>query len=224
VRDAALAFALTVTTDGRGDYLLQAIDSLRVSLDPWPEWRVVVDDSGDSAYGIMLHRRYEPDFTICPHSSRRGLAAAVRLAWTLALATPARYVFHAEDDFIYREPVDLAGMARLLDENPHLAQVVLKRQPWGEQEIAAGGQIEVAPDEYVDREGFVEHRRLFSFNPSLIRREAIELALAEPGDGLERGITDTLLAHGYSFAYYGARNDGPRCEHIGVRRSEGHRW
>lgn len=219
-----MSFALTVTTDGRGDYLLQAIDSLRVSLDPWPSGRCMVDDSGDQDYTDMLRERYEPDFTICPHSSRRGLAAAVRLAWMQALATPARYVFHAEDDFTYREPVDLARMARLLDENPHLAQVVLKRQPWGEDEIAAGGQIEVAPDEYTARDGFVEHRRLFSLNPSLIRREAIELALAEPGDGLERGITDTLLAHGYSFAYYGARKDPPRCEHIGVRRAAGYRW
>jgi len=218
-----MSFALTVTTDGRGDYLLQAIDSLRVSLDPWPEWRCMVDDSGDPAYAAML-RRCHRDFLIRAHTGRHGLAAAVRSAWLLAFAGRSRYIFHAEDDFIYREPVDLAGMARLLDENPHLAQVVLKRQPWGEDEIAAGGQIEVAPSEYTDREGFVEHRRLFSLNPSLIRREAIELALAEPGDGLERGITDTLLEHGYSFAYWGARKDAPRCEHIGVRRSEGYRW
>jgi hypothetical protein len=217
------SFALAVTTDGRSDYLLQAIDSLRVSLDPWPEWRYMLDDSGDPAYTAMLVRCY-PDFPIAAHSPRRGLAAAVGSVWRMALETSARYVFHAEDDFTYREPVDLVGMARVLEENPHLAQVVLKRQPWSEEEIAAGGQIEVAPEEYADRKGFVEHRRLFSLNPSLIRREAIELALTEPGDGLERGITDTLLRHGYSFAYWGARKDPPRCWHIGERRSEGYRW
>lgn len=219
-----LSFALTVTTDGRGDYLLQAIDSLRVSLQPWPECRVMVDDSGDPEYRAMLHRRYAPEFTVAPQAVRHGLAAAVRLAWELVLISDARYIFHAEDDFTYREPVDLAGMARLLDEHPHLAQVVLKRQPWGEDEITAGGQIEVAPDDYTDRKGFVEHRRLFSFNPSLIRRDAIKLALGQPGFGLERGVTDTLLHHGYSFAYWGARTDAPRCEHIGIHRSKGYRW
>jgi hypothetical protein len=120
--------------------------------------------------------------------------------------------------------VDLQGMAQVLEQNPHLAQIVLKRQPWSEEEIAAGGQIEAAPEDYTDREGFVEHRRLFSFNPSLVARETLRLALAEPGDGLERGVTDTLLRHGYSFAYWGARDDPPRCEHIGARRSEGYRW
>jgi hypothetical protein len=206
-------------TDGRRDYFEQTFASCREmipSFDP-----VIIDDSGDADYGAWLDTL---GYHVAHHEQREGLAAAVRTAWTLALGAGAQFIWHQEDDFVLTEPVPIEAMERTLLAHPALAQLVLKRQPWSEEEIAAGGQIEIAPDEYVDREGFVEHLRLFSLNPSLIRREVIECALAEPGDGLERGITDTLLVHGYTFAYWGARKDPPRCWHIGERRSEGYRW
>lgn len=152
------------------------------------------------------------------------MAAAVRTAWTVALNAGAEFIWHQEDDFVLTEPLPVKAMERTLNDFPLLAQLVLKRQPWSEEEKAAGGQIELAPEEYTDREGFVEHRRLFSFNPSLIRAEAARVALENPGDGLERGVTDALLAARFCFGYWGVREDPPRCEHIGERRSEGYRW
>ena len=216
-----LALAQVLITDGRGAYLERTLDSCCEyfpNFDP-----IIVDDSGHPDYATWLELQ-SPGYHFLHHEERQDMAQAVRMAWTVALAAGAGFIWHQEDDFVLTEPVDIEGMAETLRRNPLLAQLVLKRQPWSEEEIAAGGQIEVAPGDYTDREGFVEHRRLFSFNPSLIRREAIEAALADPGDGLERGVTDAMLAAGYSFAYWGAREDPPRCTHIGERRSSGYRW
>jgi hypothetical protein len=211
-----------VITDGRDEYLKRTLASCWEMIPGFSP--IIVDDSGKHRESPDWLLDRWPANQLIRHSERKGMAAAVRTAWTAAVGRPGEFIWHEEDDFILNEPVDIAAMAATLRDNPHLAQLVLKRQPCSAEEIAAGGQIETAPEEYTDREGFVEHRRLFSFNPCLIRREAIELALAEPGDGLERGVTDTLLRHGYSFGYFGARGDPPRCHHIGEIRSAGYRW
>lgn len=216
-----MSVTFAVITDGRGDYFERTIESCCEFIPRFDP--IIVDDSGDPDYAEWL-REGSPGYHFVHHEERQGMAQAVKTAWTVALGTGAEFVWHQEDDFILSEPVLIHAMGETLRANPHLAQLVLKRQPWSDEEKAAGGQIELSPGDYTDCEGFVEHRRLFSFNPSLIRREVIELALAEPRAGLEGEVTDTLLAHGYSFAYWGARDDPPRCEHIGARRSEGYRW
>jgi GT2 family glycosyltransferase len=210
---------LAVTTDGRSDYLLRATNSLWVSLKPWPAWRCMVDDSGNAP--AELRERYE-DFTILPHAHRRGFAAAVESVWRLALQTPCEYVFHAEDDFVYPEPVDLEGMGRLLDENPQLAQVALKRQPVNDEERAAGGFMETRPPEtWIQREGFVEHMLNFTTNPCLIPRRFIEECLRFAWPKTEPEVTRFALEHGWTFAYLGRVEDPPRVEHIGETRSAG---
>jgi len=213
--------ALAVTTDGRGDCLLQAIDSLRVSLDPWPEVRCMVDDSGDPAYTAMLRQRY-PDFEIVAHEQRRGFAATVESVWRLTVQTPCDHVFHAEDDFTYREPVDLPALARLLDEHSHLAQIALKRDPVNDEERAAGGFMQTRPPEtWTQREGFVEHVLNFTTNPSLIPVRVIGLALGDGCPLTEPNVTGMLLENGYGFGYLGRTEDRPRVEHIGHERMAG---
>ncbi len=206
-------------TDGRREYMERTLASCQEMI---PEFApIIVDDSGDAEYAAWLDGL---GAQVVHHPERQGLAAAVRTGWTEALKTDAEFVWHHEDDFTLTMPVEIHAMARVLCLHPYLAQLVLKRQPWSEEEITAGGQIEVAPGDYVDRHGFVEHGRLFSFNPCLIPRHVVELALQEPSDGLERGVTDTLTRHLYRFAYWGARDDPPRCHHIGEHRSAGYRW
>jgi hypothetical protein len=190
-----------ILTDGRTQYLEQCLKSLLPTLEAFPHF--VIDDSGDK---------------------RRGMAGAVRACWERALESGADHYFHVEEDFTFENQSPLTEMVEVLERNPRLAQVVLKRNPWSDEEIRAGGQIEISPEDYEDRDGFVAHRKLFSFNPSVIPRRVLELCLAEPGDGLESGFTATLLAHGYEFAYFGKREDPPRCTHIGLERSRDYRW
>lgn len=235
-----MTIALTITTDGRGELLEQAAQSLTEHLrsDGHALTIHLHDDSGDPEYSRWLEGRF-PDFSLMTGERRKGLAGAVRAVWTKALEDPAvEFVLHLEDDFLLTDDLDLGQLAEILRSRDDLASVTLKRQPVSPGEIDAGGQIELAEKEgetfeewhVISYEDDVDtdlgwatlHHRLFSFNPSLIRRAAIEKALTAPVT-LEREVTDVLLASGYTFAYLGRKDDAPRCRHIGEHRSPGYR-
>lgn len=142
-------------------------------------------------------------------------SGAVNEAWS---QVDADYLLHVEEDFLLTEPVDFEAMARVLDANENLAHLVLKRQPWNGDEVAAGGIIEQRPHDYIDREHYVEHRNFFSLNPGLVPRRVFSQGFPE---GSEPAITQRLLEQGYHFGYWGKRSDPPRCLHIGEHRSVG---
>lgn len=131
-------------------------------------------------------------------------------------------MWHAEEDFTYNAPVDVAAMMDVLDADHRLAHLVLKRQPWNGDEIAAGGIIEQWPQDVMDRETagnpWVEHCKFFSLNPCLVPRRVFELGFPE---GSEPAMTELLLGKGFYFGYWGARSDPPRVTHIGELRSAG---
>jgi hypothetical protein len=205
--------ALVVVGDGRYAYQEQALASLRehVPCGTFCYWRVVDDSGGPSP---MV---FTGDWGVIRHPQRRGLAAAVQSAW-VGLPGHIDWVFHWEEDFVLTGPLELDRMVKTLEANPRLAQLVLKRQPGCPSEAAAGGIIEQHPDQYTDRDGWVEHQRIFSLNPCLIPRRVVDLGWPTSN---EAGFTDQLIAAGWSFGFWGARNDPPRCWHIGVERSSG---
>lgn len=205
--------ALVVVGDGRYGYLERALESLRahVPSGTFSYWRVV-DDSG-GPWPVA----FEGDWDVIRHPSRRGLAAAVQSAWA-GLPGGIDWVLHWEEDFLLTGPVEFDQMVKTLEANPHLAQLVLKRQPGSPAEAAAGGIIEQHPDDYVDRAGWVEHQRIFSLNPCLIPRAVVDLGWPVTN---EAGFTDQLVEAGWSFGFWGARDDPPRCWHIGDQRSSG---
>lgn len=131
-------------------------------------------------------------------------------------------MFHAEEDFTYNEPVDLEPMMDVLDAEHRLAHLVLKRQPWNGDEIAAGGIIEQWPHDVTDRvtcgHAWTEHCKFFSLNPCLVPRRVFGLGFPE---GSEPAMTEILLDRGFYFGYWGARQDPPRVTHIGEYRSVG---
>jgi hypothetical protein len=172
--------------------------------------------------------RVEATTVIDDSEHHMGMAGAVKAAWKWALDENADYLFHVEEDFLFRDRIPLYYMVTILRNFPHLAQLVLKRQPWSAEEKQAGGRMQMNPELYKQRGyakmSWVEHRWLFSLNPCLIPRRTLELEW-EPGDGgAERSITDACLNAGLRFAYYGHRDDPPRCEHVGYQRSAGYRW
>jgi len=207
-----MSVALVVVTDGRWSYLNQMFGSAGQWLTyPFSHVRVV-DDSGGPGPGSW------PDgVEVVRHPLRRGLAAAVQSAWA-GLPDDVEFVFHVEEDFVFTEPVDIDGMAMVLKEHGRLAQLVLKRQPWSPEEQAAGGIIEMHPHRYRQQGGWVEHQRIFSLNPCLIPREVVDMGWPA---GNEAEMTTRLVAAGWSFGFWGRRDDPPRCLHIGARRSAG---
>lgn len=205
--------ALVVVSDGRLEYLDACLQTVRQYLvSPVITHARLVSDSGVRG----IHRRAE-GFEVIDHPERRGLAAAVQSAWA-DLPGDIDFVFHLEEDFILTAPVEIELMAKTLEATPGLAQLVLKRQAWSVEERAAGGIIEMHPDQYTDRAGWVEHRRIFSLNPCLIPRPLVDLGWPATN---EAGFTEQLVASGWRFGFWGARDDPPRCLHIGVHRSAG---
>ncbi|MEH3055545.1 MAG: hypothetical protein PGN13_16330 [Patulibacter minatonensis] len=157
-----------------------------------------------------------------------GFRGAMALAWRLAAATGAKWVFHAELDFTYPAPVPLDDMIAVLDENPHLSQMSLKRQPVNAEERAAGGIVELSPDEYLqfgDGRGYrwIETTRFsFTCNPSVYRAELCELGWpdAEHSEGL---FSARLRGQGLRTGIWGELYDEPRTIHIGdVRAGTGY--
>jgi hypothetical protein len=153
-----------------------------------------------------------------------GLAGAVNAAWDWGRDLDVDYLFHVEEDFEFVTPIDVPKMQTVLDRNPRLAQLVLKRQPWSPPEHAAGGIIEQNPDAYTDRTSqgieWVEHTQIFSLNPCLIPRSTLERGW--PG-GNEAQFTTEAVADGLTFGFYGARTDTPRVIHVGIERGAGWR-
>lgn len=163
--------------------------------------------------------------TIDDSDHQLGMAGAVQAAWAWALSEDAEYLFHIEEDFRFEQPAPLKPMQKILDQNPHLAQVVLKRQPWSADEIASGGIIETKPGAYTQCENWVEHSEVFSLNPCLIPRRTLELGWPSGplGVGNESGFTKKCLDVGMRFAFYGRIEDPPRVRHVGHHHGDGWR-
>jgi hypothetical protein len=191
----------------RGDlYLPQCEDSLNAHLRPINE-SVVIDDR---------------DHTL-------GMAGAVQAAWDWALTAEVDYLLAVEEDFVFLADVDLSMLAAILDWDQTLAQVVLLREPFSPLEIAAGGIVHLDPFLYTEESfgpgcTFLRHGAIrdwgWSCNPCLIPRRVLEMSYPDTN---EQGMTRQCLDAGLQFAFYGARDDPPRCRHIGAVRGQGWR-
>lgn len=170
--------------------------------------RIIIDDAGPDPI-------IAPKFTVVRHETKQGLAATVRDAWSRVWTCD--YLAHFEEDFLLTAPVDLDAMIAVLTEDPKLAQLSLKRDAVNADERDAGGFVEMQPDAYRDRAGWLEHQVIFTLNPCLIPRWVLDVTAGD----LERPMTDALLAHDpeIRFGIWGDRGDPPAINHIGTQRS-----
>jgi hypothetical protein len=213
---------LLVMTDGRLDCIEQTIESARENLLGQVTYKVIHDDTGDEAHRDYLRGAF-PDFEVIGQPTRQGFGGAIRSAWAHLLRRNERFIFHLEDDFTFNEPLPLYMMERVLDRNPGLVQLALRRQPWNDAERAAGGIVEQHPDDYLDcSDGiseWLEHRRFFTTNPSLYRTTLTAKGWPE-GDHSE-GLFGIKLCESPAtrFGYWGRRTDPPKVHHIGEHRA-----
>jgi hypothetical protein len=218
--------ALVVFTDGRVDCIDQTIRSAAKNLHGSITTKLINDDSDDPEYRLWLRQNFEPlGFRLIPPAEgRQGFGGAIRHAWAhLKSETREPFVFHLEDDFTFNRPVDLDAMAFTLVNHPNLVQLALRRQPWNDEESAAGGIVEQHPHDYtqlMDEHGaaWLEHRRFFTTNPSIYRRSLLQRTWPE-GEHSEGLFThDLLRSEKTRFAFWGHRNDDPWVTHIGHQR------
>lgn len=194
-----MRYTLLFITDGRDQYAQQTLVSALVNL-PSPEKVVVVDDRAH----IL------------------GFAGAIQHGWDQILETDAEFIFHLEADFTFNQPVELEAMASLAAD-PHIAQVCLKRQAWNPQEVQAGGIVELNPDDFEEgqHEGhtYTAHRRFFSTNPSVYRRDIAERGWPQEANSEGKfGIGVFEDPHVVS-TFWGGKFDAPLVHHIGDTRA-----
>lgn len=195
-----MSVAVLLISDGRHDYLAQTLRSMATYL-PAVDQLVHVDD----------------------RDHKLGFDGAIDAGWQRINGTSVDWVFHLEADFIFNGPVELEAMISILERQPHLAQVALKRQPWNDRERAAGGIVEQHPDEYDECQDdefiWTEHRRFFTTNPSVYSAKLCRLGW--PREKHSEGVfTHRLLADPLlRFAFLGGKFDPPRVTHIGAERA-----
>lgn len=204
-------FALVVTSH-RGDlYLPETLEIARQML-PWDRFtkRIAHLDGGGKVPSPL--GKPESDVGIVVSPWKRGLAQAVSAVWRTA--ADVDFVFHLEEDFHLLEPVDLDGMADVI-ERDNLAQMCLYRQPWTPQEAAAGGYMRLHAG-YEQRAEYVFNRRCFSLNPCLIPAHVIR-------EGWPHGneAEQTARWEDAGFGVWGQLDDPPRCLHVGAEGGMG---
>jgi len=223
--------ALLVITDGRGDYLERTVASAEEMLVGPIAERWMYDDSDDDEHREWLRGRF-PQFRHFDAGPRQGFGGAIRAAWARLLAeSDARFVFHLEADFTFNLPVDLTWMRDTLEDRPYLAQLALLRQPWNPAERAAGGIVQMHPDDYTQVVGsrgaaWLEHRRHFTTNPCMYRRALMETGWPAGGEsegrfglGLFALGFDGVAGADVRCGYWGTWNSPPWVHHIGDERA-----
>lgn len=219
----AAVIDVLVMTDGRDAELHTTLLSVdRHVLAPAGEvW--MHDDTGDDTHRDMLTDRY-PRARVIGSGPRRGFGGAIAYAWAVVAAcTRSTWLFHVEGDFKFRRHVDLAAMAATLAAHPHLVQMALRRQPWSSAEVAAGGVVEQAPDDYADQEWvghrWLEHRRFYTTNPHVVPMRLVRQGWPAGSQSEGRFAAHLFGANPDARAgYWGARSDPPWVEHIGLQR------
>jgi len=216
--------ALLVMTDGREE-IYRTIPYAEAMLSGPISEKWIHDDSGDPANTARLRRLF-PDWNVISTVHRAGFGGAIRSAWqTLRLLSDTDYIFHLEDDFEISRLIPLNSMARILTLEPHLVQLALRRQPWNQEELAAGGIVEQHPEDWTDHEldglEWLSSRRNFTTNPCLYRRSLIAETEWPEGPYSEGRYSIGLLAADelLRFGYYGSRSSGEMCRHVGTHRN-----
>lgn len=209
---------LVVISDGRGELLVRTTRALQEHLIGNVDYSLLIDDSGSPEYAAWLDSLY-PSFQIVHHEYRRGFAGAVISAWDNLPVCD--YVLTCEDDMVLREDVRLSDMVEILDANPSLSQVVLKRQAWNEHEIAAGGIVEMHPSDYHDVHthgiAWTQHYRYYSTNVNLMPYRITRLGWPNV-EHSEGHFGARLKEYGYSFGMLHHKFHVPVVEHIGLQR------
>jgi hypothetical protein len=163
-----------VLTDGRKDLISQTIPSWEERAFGHFSDKIILDDSGDRDYRQWLAKEF-PSFEVVPSRERRGgYINAMTKLFSIVRECGADYNFHLEDDFTLNAPLNMNDMLGVLDNNKHLAQMSIMRQPWYDIEIRFGGVLQyyVAAGKKIvpkTKNGlqWSEHRLYYTCNPNI---------------------------------------------------------
>lgn len=196
-------WTLLIRDHGRWQYLERCIESIdrEIGLDFFD--RRILSEDGHTV-------DFQEFKCLSTGKDRQGLSANLAQAWG-ALDTDDEWVFDVESDFVI-EDAPLTEMAATLDAFRNVANMVLVRQPWNQEEIRAGSVLKTRRAHFDDMGGWLKHDRGFWLNPYVAHASLLRSLCP----GVETDLTNQCKARGLEFAYWGGRNDPPRCWHIGA--------
>ncbi len=226
-RADATGIALVVVGHGRRDCIKRAIPELESQVTGPIERRLISDDSGDDAYRRWLRREFTA-WEVIGSGPNVGFGEHMRRLWWFLGDVDEPWAFTWEEDFVPNRPIDLAAMADVMRQRPHLVQMALRRQPWSPKEVRAGGVVEQRPHRYEDHDDgdhhWLEHNLFFTTNPSLMSTRWIRHNRWPNGRNSEANFTRRLFGrdNGLRSGYWGARTDAPWITHDGERTGRGY--
>lgn len=152
-----------------------------------------------------------------------GFAGAIAEGWRQVLDTGCEYVFHAELDFTYQQPVPVDAMVDVLDVRPYLVQMSLMRQPVNASEKKAGGIVQQNPNAFAEftcgKHSWMEQRVYFTTNPCVYRASLCRRGWPQV-ENSEGVFTHQLLKDPIvRFGIWGRKFAPPMVHHIGDVRS-----
>ena len=210
----------------RSAYLRASLASLdRLELPKW-ERRVIVSDWGEERRAELDAIAQEFGLYVVGPDRRLGYAGSMQWMWRYVVRrVRARYVFQTEDDFAIDRTVDVAALARVLDERPKVVQVALLRQAISERERAPGTLLGYPRDTF-DGHGtdfgnvmWLEHKHFFTCNPSLMRASLMASEPWPSGPHSEAVYGRRLFGKGRRSALWGSGEQW--TTHIGDTRAGG---
>jgi hypothetical protein len=217
---------MTVLTDGRKQYIDEALQSWIDVYDDQIKYKFIIDDSGDKDYREWLKNRF-PSFEVIPVAEKRaGYAKAMKKVFKTIIDSGQRYCLHVEDDFILLKPFLIKDVIYVLEQMPELSQISFMRQPWYENEIKHGGVIEALEADggsFSQRTtgdtSWVIHNAFWTCNPSIFPAWVAKRKWPDP-PWSEMFFGKWLRRDGKVFGIWGnKKSDWVTVEHIGKEKN-----
>lgn len=203
-----------LTCPGR-PYLAETIASLDEKL------------NGPIARKIICVDAEAPDFDAFPGwetiamGPTEGYVKATRSSQQLEIGSGQAWVAHFEDDVVLNRPLDIVEMQAHMDAHPELVQMSLRRQPWWDEEKAAGDMLLWRGEgAFTQHDGFLAHRSFWTTTVSLVRRSFLAANEWPTSVGSEKRFGRQVFRQsGVYGGIMGSLTDEPWFTHIGEVRA-----
>jgi hypothetical protein len=205
----------------RREYLRASLASLTEHVSGPIVQRVIYSDWGREHRAELDAIAAEHGFYVAGDGHHGYTPGAARMWRYLSRRAQGDYIFGAEDDFLYREDIDLGELVDVLSADPQLAQVALLRAPAYQSEIDKGGLLgwpwEAFTPVRMNGYSYLTHRLFWTANPSLYRRSLTERAWPQKPSS-ERVFGEALFRDPKTMVAFWGTGE-PSIEHIGTVRA-----